>query len=206
MLTNKKRYRILHMVELAVLTAIVIILQLTGVAIRIPFLGTPVSLVLIPITLGAMLMGPWAGAFLGFVFGAIVYVTCGVMAMDPFTAFLFNDHPVITAGICLVKSTLAGFLAGIVFRAIEKKNSLAATVTAAAITPVVNTGVFVLGCLLILNTIEGFIASAGLGVSGVYFIFIGCAGINFVFEFLVNMIFATALHRVYKAVLAKVKV
>jgi LytS/YehU family sensor histidine kinase len=152
-----------------------------------------------------MLMGPWAGAFLGFVFGAIVYVTCGVMAMDPFTAFLFNDHPVITAGICLVKSTLAGFLAGIVFRAIEKKNSLAATVTAAAITPVVNTGVFVLGCLLILNTIEGFIASAGLGVSGVYFIFIGCAGINFVFEFLVNMIFATALHRVYKAVLAKVK-
>jgi uncharacterized membrane protein len=193
------------MVELAVLTAIVVILQLTGVAIRIPFLGTPVSLVLIPITLGAMLMGPWAGAFLGFVFGVIVYVTGGVMGMNAFTAFLFNDHPVITAGICLVKSTLAGFLAGIVFRAIEKKNSLAATVTAAAITPVVNTGVFVLGCLLILNTIEGFIASAGLGVSGVYFIFIGCAGINFVFEFLVNMIFATALHRVYKAVLAKVK-
>ena len=205
MLASKRKSSVLHMVELAVLTAIVVILQLTGVAIRIPFLGTPVSLVLIPITLGAMLMGPWAGAFLGFVFGVIVYVTCGVMAMDPFTAFLFNDHPVITAGICLVKSTLAGFLAGIVFRAIEKKNSLAATVTAAAITPVVNTGVFVLGCLLILNTIEGYIASAGLGVSGVYFIFIGCAGINFVFEFLVNMIFATALHRVYKAVLAKVK-
>ena len=205
MLASKRKSSVLHMVELAVLTAIVVILQLTGVVIRIPFLGTPVSLVLIPITLGAMLMGPWAGAFLGFVFGAIVYVTCGVMAMDPFTAFLFNDHPVITAGICLVKSTLAGFLAGIVFRAIEKKNSLAATVTAAAITPVVNTGVFVLGCLLILGTIEGFVASAGLGVSGVYFIFIGCAGINFVFEFLVNMIFATALHRVYKAVLAKVK-
>lgn len=205
MLASKRKSSVLHMVELAVLTAIVVILQLTGVAIRIPFLGTPVSLVLIPITLGAMLMGPWAGAFLGFVFGVIVYVTCGVMAMDPFTAFLFNDHPVITAGICLVKSTLAGFLAGIVFRAIEKKNSLAATVTAAAITPVVNTGVFVLGCLLILNTIEGFIASAGLGVSGVYFIFIGCAGINFVFEFLVNMIFATALHRVYKAVLSKAK-
>lgn len=205
MLASKRKSSVLHMVELAVLTAIVVILQLTGVAIRIPFLGTPVSLVLIPITLGAMLMGPWAGAFLGFVFGVIVYVTCGVMAMDPFTAFLFNDHPVITAGICLVKSTLAGFLAGLAFRAIEKKNSLAATVTAAAITPVVNTGVFVLGCLLILNTIEGFIASAGLGVSGVYFIFIGCAGINFVFEFLVNMIFATALHRVYKAVLSKAK-
>lgn len=204
MLASKRKHSVLRMTELAVLTAIVVILQMTGVVIKIPFLGTPVSLVLIPITLGAMLLGPAAGAFLGFVFGAIVYITCGVMAMDTFTAFLFNDHPVITAGICLIKSTLAGFLAGVVFRTVEKKNSLLATVAAAAVTPIVNTGVFVLGCLIILSTIEGYIASTGLGVSGVYFIFIGCAGINFLFEFLVNMILATALHRIYKAVLTKV--
>lgn len=202
---NSKRNKnsVLHMVELAVLTAIVIVLQLTGVAIRIPILGTPVSLVLIPITLGAMLLGPWAGAFLGFLFGLIVFVTCGVMAMDPFTAFLFNDHPIITAGICLIKSTLAGFLAGVVFRSMEKKNSLLGTVLASAVTPVVNTGIFVLGCLLILQTIESYVSAAALGVSGVYFIFILCAGINFIFEFLVNMLFATALHRIYQAVRQK---
>lgn len=203
MLASKRKTSILHMVELAALTAIVVILQLTGVAIRIPILGTPVSLVLIPITLGAMLLGPWAGAFLGFLFGLIVYITCGVMGMDPFTAFLFQDHPIVTAGICLVKSTLAGFLAGVVFRAVEKKNSLVATITASAVTPVVNTGVFVLGCLVIMGTIEGYVGAVGLDVSGVYFIFVMCAGINFLFEFLVNMLFASALHRVYKAILAK---
>ena len=204
MAASKRKNNILTMVELAVLTAIVVILQLTGVVIRLPFLGTSVSLVLIPITLGAMLLGPAAGAFLGFVFGVIVYVTLGVMAMEPFTAYLFQDHPLITAGICLIKSTLAGFLAGLLFRLIEKKNSILATVTAAAVTPIVNTGVFVLGCLLILKTINGYIASAGFGVSGVYFIFIGCAGINFIFEFLVNMLFATALHRIYQAVRKKI--
>ena len=49
--TSKRKQSILYMVELAVLTAIVLVLQMTGAAIRIPFLGTSVSLVLIPIAL-----------------------------------------------------------------------------------------------------------------------------------------------------------
>ena len=82
---SKRKQSILYMVELAVLTAIVLVLQITGAAIRIPFLGTSVSLVLIPIALGAMLLGPAAGAWLGFVFGAITYIMGGVMGLDPFT-------------------------------------------------------------------------------------------------------------------------
>ena len=92
MIASKRKQSILYMVELAVLTAIVLVLQFTGVAIRIPFLGTSVSLVLIPIALGAMILGPAAGAWLGFVFGLEVYIQCGVMGLDPFTAFLFNQH------------------------------------------------------------------------------------------------------------------
>ena len=64
---------------LAVLTAIVLILQLTGTAIKIPFLGTSVSLVLIPIALGAMILGPWAGLWLGLVFGGVAYIGGGVL-------------------------------------------------------------------------------------------------------------------------------
>ena len=107
---------IVRMTTLAVLTAVVLVLQLTGTTIRIPFLATSVSLVLIPITLGAILLGPLAGAFLGFVFGAVVYVSGGVLGMDPFTLLLFQQHPIITAGICLLKSTVAGFLAGLLYR------------------------------------------------------------------------------------------
>lgn len=197
MITSKKRNSIFQMVELAVLTAIVLVLQMTGAVIRIPFLGTSVSLVLIPIALGAMLLGPAAGAWLGFVFGAITYIMGGVMGLDPFTLFLFQDHPLITAGICFIKSTLAGFLGGLVYKLLKETKSLLAVFLCAMLIPVVNTGVFVLGCLLILNTIEGYIAAVGLtGTSAIYFIFILCAGINFLVEFAVNTIFSPALHRV----------
>lgn len=191
--------KIRQMVLLAVLTAIVMVLQLAGNYVRLPIMGTTVSLVLIPIALGAMLLGPAAGAWLGLVFGAVVYIQCGVMGMDAFTAFLFNAHPIVTLLICVVKSTLAGFLAGLVYKLLKNKNEILAVFLAAAVTPIVNTGVFILGCLAILSTIEGYIAVKQelIGdVSGVYFLFIVCAGINFIFEFILNMVMAPAIERI----------
>lgn len=194
--SNERRKSILSMVELAVLTAIVLVLQFTGAAIRVPILGTSISLVLIPIALGAMLLGPAAGAWLGFVFGAITYIMGGVMGMDPFTAFLFQHNPIITAGICFLKSTLAGYLSGLLYKTLRSRKPLLAVFVCSMLVPVINTGIFCVGCMLILNTIAGFISWAGLPEqSAVYFVFIGCAGINFLFEFAVNAIFSPALHR-----------
>lgn len=204
-IANRKQ-AVLKMVQLALLTAIILVLQFAGIAIRLPIPGaTNISLVLIPIALGAMLLGPAAGAFLGLVFGLVVYITGGVMHMDPFTAFLFDNNPIITAGICLIKSSLAGFLGGLVYKLLGQKSSLLAVFVAAAIVPIVNTGVFCLGCLTILGTIEGFIAANSLGQTGLYFIFIGCAGLNFVCEFAVNMIFSPAIERIIRLVSKQIK-
>lgn len=201
MRANANRISTLRMVELAVLTALVLVMQLTGTSIRIPFLGTSVNLVLIPIALGAMLLGPSAGAWLGFVCGAVVYILGGVMGTDPFTSFLFQNNPVITAGICLVKTTLGGFLSGLVYRVFAEKKPLLAVFSAAMLLPVVNTGVFVLGCLTIVGTINAYIASVGMtDTSAIYFIFILCAGVNFILEFCVNAIVSPALKRVVDVV------
>jgi uncharacterized membrane protein len=199
MVKSKQTQKIRQMVLLAILTAMVLVLQLAGNYLRLPIMGTSVSLVLIPIALGAMLLGPAAGAWLGLVFGVVVYVQCGIMGLDGFTAFLFNAHPVVTLLICILKSTLAGFLSGVVYKLLKNKNEVVAVFLAAAVTPVVNTGVFILGCLLILSTIESFIANnqAAFGdISGVYFLFILCAGINFVFEFVLNLVMAPAIQRI----------
>ena len=194
MTSRRKKLNVVAMAELALLTAAVLILQLAGVAIKLPFLGTPVSLVLVPIALGAMLLGPLAGAWLGFVFGMVVFIVCGVMATDPFTAMLFAAHPLLTALTCIVKSTLAGFLCGVTYRALQKKQPLFATFAAAAVAPVVNTGVFILGCVTMMGTVEGIAVS--LGQSFLYFVIIGCAGLNFIFEMILNMALAPALYRV----------
>ena len=203
---RKQKQQVLFLVQLALLTAVILVLQLAGIAIRLPIPGTtPVSLVLIPIALGAMLLGPAAGAFLGFVFGLVVYITCGVMHLDPFTAFLFDSNPIITAGICLIKSTLAGFLGGLAYKLLSKKNMLLAVFVTAAIVPIVNTGIFCLGCLVILDTIRGFMSFAEVGGTALYFIFIGCAGVNFILEFAVNMVFSPALERIIRLVSKKVR-
>ena len=137
MLTNKKNST-LRLVQLSILVAIVIVLQLAGTAVKLNILGTSVSLVLIPIVLGAMLLGPKAGAVLGFIFGVITYLM-GVFGLDAFTFILFQDHPVLTALICIVKGTAAGLVAGFVYEACQKawngKKNLLATFLASAAAP-----------------------------------------------------------------------
>ena len=185
---------ILKMTYFSILTALVLVLHFTGIGIKLPFLSTPVSLTLIPIVLCAMLLGPACGAFLGFIYGFVVYVSLGVMAMDPFTNILFVNNPIITFLICTVKTSLAGFLSGVLYKLIKEKNIVAATFAAACIAPIANTGVFVLGCLLIADTIaSNFVAG---GESVLYFIAIVLPGFNFIFEFLFNVLLSPTIHRI----------
>ncbi len=185
----------LKMVELAVLMALVAVLQITGTGIMLG--GTPVSLVLIPIALGAMLLGPWAGALLGLEFGVIVFLA-GLFGADGFTFILIQDHPIYTAILCLGKGALAGLAAGIVYRLLEKKNVYAAVFAAAATTPIVNTAIFILGALGMQQTlVSNFLAE---GQTVIYFLIVVCAGINFIFEFCLNLLVAPALARVVDAV------
>lgn len=192
-----KKANILRMVELAILTAIVLVLQLTGTAIKLTALGTSVSLVLIPIVLGAVLLGPGVGAWLGGVFGAVTYLM-GVFGMDAFTAILFQNHPFLTALTCFGKGIAAGFFAGLLYRLIAKKSKPVALFVAAAAAPIFNTGLFIIGALLMSETLAANFVAEGSTV--LYFIFIGCAGINFLLELALNLIVAPSLSTVVQAV------
>ncbi|MBQ5840818.1 MAG: ECF transporter S component, partial [Clostridia bacterium] len=66
---SKNQAKTLRMVELALLAAIIILLQ--QIVIPLPG-GLTLSLVLIPIVVGAVLFGPASGALLGGVFGVVV--------------------------------------------------------------------------------------------------------------------------------------
>ena len=198
---RNQKQRILYLVQMALLTAVIMALHFSGVAI--PAFGTKISLVLIPIALGAMLLGPTAGAVLGFIYGMTVFVSLGVLHMDPFTAFLFDHNPVATFLICTVKSTAAGLVAGLVYRALSRKSSLLAVFVASALVPTINTGVFVIGCFTIYNTIEQ--VAAGAGYSAVYFILIICAGANYALELAINLIFSPALERITRILSKRIR-
>ena len=176
----------------AVLLALVVVLQTCGGFFQIG--GLSLSFVLVPIVLGGILLGPLAGAILGFAFGFIVLMY-GVAGAEPFTATLLASSPVMTVLICLVKGVAAGIVPALLYRLIAPKNALVAAFVAAVSAPIANTGLFFVGCLMINGTIAGFTAN-GTMPEILYFLFIGCAGWNFIIEFAINIVLAPALHRV----------
>lgn len=172
---------------IAIFTAIVVVLQLLGSFIRFgPF---SISLVLIPIVVGAAMYGTAAGAWLGFIFGLVVLLSGDAAAFLGVNAL----GTIITV---IAKGTLAGLCAGLVFRALAKTNTYVAVIASAIVCPVVNTGVFLLGCLLFfMETINGWAAEAHFANAGAYMI-VGLVGLNFVFELLVNVILSPVIVRI----------
>lgn len=183
---------------LAVLFALVIVLQMLGGYFRIG--ATSLSFVLVPIVLGGILYGPIAGGLLGFTFGFIVLMY-GVTGADVFTAILFADHPVLTVLTCIVKGVAAGVGAGCIYKLFEKKHPYVGVFAASAAAPVLNTGLFILGALLMSDTLRGnFVAN---GQTVLYFLIIGCAGINFLVELAINLIASPSVYRVMNIVSGK---
>ncbi len=173
----------------ALLTALVVLLQYVSMALRF---GTfSITLVLVPVVIGAATCGVLSGAWLGFVFGVIVLLTgdaAPFLAIDVFGTILT----------VLLKGTLCGVASALVYKALYKKNQYLAVIAAAITCPVVNTGVFLLGCLVFfLETIKSWGTNAGFTNVTAY-MFIGLAGINFIIEFATNMILAPVIVRVLK--------
>ncbi len=166
---------------LAVLLALVIVLQVFGLAIPMPG-GTSMSFVLVPIILGGMILGPGAGTFLGLAFGIITI-------FDPLAMTLMNYVPAVTVLTVVLKGLCAGLVPSLLFRLISRKNKYVAAYVAALAAPVCNTGIFFLGCLLMQ---EALVASVGMA----FWAFISLIMINFAIELGVNVVLAPAIYSV----------
>lgn len=185
-MTNKKN-QIQRLVIGAVLTALVVILQLLGSFIKLgPF---SISLVLVPIVLGAAMCDYKIGTWLGLVFGVIV-----LLSGDAAAFYSINvPGTIITV---IVKGALCGLFAGITYKALEKKNRYLAVMASAVVCPIVNTGIFLIGCsIFFLGEIATWGAAEGFN-NVVGYMFLGLAGGNFIFELLVNIVLAPVILRV----------
>ena len=180
---------------LGVLTAIIVVLQIFGSYFRIGTIS--LSFVLVPIVIGGILTGVIGGTILGFIFGVITLVM-GIVGADQFTFILFSDHPFLTILTCVIKGSAAGFMSGFVYKLLKDKNLTLSTFAASAVAPIVNTGLFIVGAFCMADTLNSnFVAENS---NFVYFIFIGCAGINFLIELAINLVLAPSVCKIIKAV------
>ena len=170
----------------AILTALVVVLQMMGSFIRFGMFS--ISLVLVPIVIGASIGGAKLGAWLGGVFGIVVLLSGDA------AAFLAISVPgtIITV---MVKGIACGLCAGLIYQCLSKRERYASVVISALVCPVVNTGVFLLGCgVFFMDTIRTW-ALADYGDNVVGYLFLGLAGVNFLVEVAINVLLTPAIVR-----------
>lgn len=183
---------------LGMFTAITVVLQLMSYLIKI---GTfNLSLVLVPIVLAAVLYGPKYGAAMGGVFGVIV-VIASIAGLDGGGHILFQSSPVLTTLVCLVKGIAAGFVSGIIAKALKNFNFYLSVILAALAAPIVNTGIFAVCMLLFFkDTLTVWANGANLA----YYIIFGLIGVNFLIELALNAVLSPVIVSVSR-VLKKLK-
>ncbi len=173
----------------AMLTAVVVVLALLGTSIRFGVFN--INLALVPIVIGAAMLGIWYGAWFGLVNAMVILLSGDAALFLTFNAI----GTVITV---LLKGILAGLIAGAVYSLISSKNKYAAVLLAALICPVVNTGIFVFGCRVFFWKHIPAIAEI-IGVSAESkskFVFGVLVGMNFPTELVVNIVLAPVIARI----------
>ena len=180
---RKKAMSTKDLVMYAVLTALTFVLQYVSILIRT---GTfSITLSLVPIVIGAAILGLKGGCWLGFVFGVAVLISGDA---GPFLA-LSIPGTIITV---LVKGIMSGLVAGLIFKLLKSKNSTLAVAISAVSCPIVNTGVFIIGVFVFFLK---YFLTDGVTVPALIFSFIG---VNFFIELAVNIILCPAIIRLLK--------
>lgn len=183
-----------RLVGLALLTAIVVVLQLLGSFIRVGAFS--ISLVLIPMVVGASLYGPGAGAFLGGIFGLIVVIAT-VNGTDSGAYLMFSARPFLTIALCFIKGIAAGWAAGAVYKLFEKKlskkNTYVGVITSAVICPIVNTGIF---SICVVAFYRQLLTQWAGGTDVIYYLLFVIVGWNFLLEILVNVVVSPVVLRI----------
>ena len=174
-----------QIVGTGLLLALEIIFQVIGNYLQFGLVS--INLSLVAIVLAAVLYGPLSGAILGFF--------CGIVVLfSPSTIAIFMPiSPTGTVIACLLKTTLAGLVAGYIYKIFKNKNQLVGIVTASVLVPVINTGIFSIVCLLFFRPILASGAGNESFASMVTFLIVGFIGWNFLIEIVTTVIVSTIL-------------
>jgi uncharacterized membrane protein len=183
-----------RLVGLAILIAIVVVLQFVVGSVSIGSFSITLSLV--PIVVGAAVYGAAAGGILGLALGAVVLINT-INGTDVGANMMWVANPILTVILCLAKTGVAGLLAGLIYKAVSIKNIYIGVLCAAIICPVVNTGIFLAGMMLFY--MDTLLLWAGGTHFFTYAVFT-LTGVNFLLELVVNIVLTPAILRILNAV------
>ncbi|MCD8241582.1 MAG: ECF transporter S component [Lachnospiraceae bacterium] len=175
---NSNSSKTLFMVELALMIAIIFIMAFTPLGyLKTP--GLSITFLTVPVAVGAIILGPKAGAICGLAFGITSLIQC--FGLSAFGTMLLSINPIGTAFTCIVPRVLEGWLCGLIFKALRKFMKNPAYFIASLACPLLNTLLYMSSLVFFFyNTdyIQGFVSTLGV-TNPVAFVvaFVGAQGL-----------------------------
>lgn len=195
----------MRLVLTALLTALIIVMAFTPLG-YLKAGAIEITFITIPVIIGAVLLGPVGGLFLGAVFGITSFIQC--FGMSTFGVALFSVSPLCTAIICIVPRVLMGWLTAVIFKAVSSKDktSFVQYLVASIAGPLLNTILFTGTLLLLFNNAPIIIQlKEQFGSTNVMAFAAAFVGVNGLIEAGVCAVLGTALCKALSVAMKKMK-
>lgn len=190
-----KKLSIRRMTQLALLMAIIMVMAFTRLGYLTTPWGLPISLIVIPVAVGGIVLGPKSGAFLGLVFGLTSFAkTFGDAGMGP---LMLEANPVGYFVLCVVPRVLVGLLPSLLYAWLKKfrKFRTASQALCCFLTPVCNTVLYMSTLwLLFSDTWLAYNGKEGSGFS-VLLLMLGGVAVNGIVEAFACLLAGTAVSK-----------
>lgn len=178
------------LVQLALLSAIIVVMAFTPLGF-VP--GTDITLLAIPVAVGAILLGPTAGLYLGSLFGLVSFIQC--FGANPLGTLLLGVNPLLTFLMCFVPRMLMGWLCGLIYKGLcklcKREGHPVALTVASLSSALLNTVFFVSALILFFGSNTAVLEA--FGNRGIIGIIVTLVTVNAIFEAVAALILGTAI-------------
>ena len=188
---NLNRNSMFRLTLIALFIAIIVVMNFTPIGYITTGLFS-ITLLTIPVALGAACTGLAGGTILGFVFGLTSFLQAfGIgFVVDPLATTLFTENPVGYSITCFLPRIVTGFISAIAFYLFKRKDKIGfpAFIVSAGLVPVLNT-------LLFMTFFALFYRNTVLGGASVMTVILSALTINFLIEFTVTIIAGVSINK-----------
>ena len=197
-LNMKKKTDVRLLTELALLTAVLLVMNYTPLGyLKTPW-GVEITFMVIPVAVGSLILGPMAGAFLGLVFGLTSFAQCfGASALG---VIMLQENPLGTFVCCVVNRVLVGLIPGLLYGQFKRSSRLRGPGLALCcfLTPALNTLLYIAGNWMIfhdtwLNVSVTTYGYAGGGGASLLIFMLGLVAVNGLAEAASSLVLGTAV-------------
>lgn len=156
--------------------------------------GLEASFLVVPVAIGAVVLGPSAGAFLGLVMGIVSFAQC--FGTSDIGSALLNTSGINTFLLCIIPRVICGWMAGVFYDLLSKinKKGFVPQLAAAIVCPVVNFVLFMLGLSIFFGQAPYIInLQSSMGVKGFFAFSFALGGMNLLYELLASLVITTVV-------------